>query len=262
MRLYVEVARRSFQRVAAYRAAMLAGLLTNAFFGAVRSFVYIAIYQSGGEVAGFGLRDAITYTWVTQMMISIGSGWVSWDIMTSIRSGEVITDLSRPWNFYGYWLSRTLGAQCFGLGVRGALTYLLGVLYFGAAVPTPGQLLAFALAIGLAMLVSFAYSFLVNISAFWLLDSTGLVIIANIMLSFFSGMLLPIGFFPEPLAALARVLPFQAITGLPAEVFLGKIGGADLLPTLLLQLLWVVVMTGLALLALQAAMRKVVIQGG
>ncbi|HEU4328158.1 MAG TPA: ABC-2 family transporter protein [Roseiflexaceae bacterium] len=262
MRLYFEVARRSFRRSATYRTALLAGLLTNAFFGAVRSFVYIAIYQSGGAVAGFSLSEAISYTWVTQMLISIGAGWVSWDIMTSIRSGEVITELSRPWNFYGYWLSRTLGAHSFNLLVRGSLTYLLGALYFGAHVPAPGDLLAFAAAVSLAMLVSFAYSFLVNISAFWLIDSTGLVLIANILLGFFSGMLLPISFFPEPLATLARALPFQAITGLPAEVFLGKIGGADLLATLLLQLLWAVVMTGLGLLGLQAAVRKVVIQGG
>lgn len=262
MQLYFEIARRAFWRASAYRTALLAVVLTNAFFAVVRSFVYLALYQPGNTVAGFSLGDAISYTWVTQMLISIGAGWVSLDIMTSIRSGEVISELSRPWNFYGYWLSRTLGGQCFNLLVRGSLTYLLGILYFGTHVPTLGQLLAFAAALAMAMLVSFAYTFLVNISAFWLIDSTGVVLIANILLSFFSGMLLPIDFFPAPLAALARALPFQTITGLPAQVLLGKLSGADLLVALLLQLLWVVLMTGLGLLGLRAAMHKVVIQGG
>lgn len=262
MRVYYEVALRSFRRAVAYRAAYLAGALTNAFFGAVRSYVFLAIYQSGGAVAGFTLHDAVAYAWVTQMLLSIGSGWIASDITQSVRSGEVVSDLSRPWNFYAYWLSRTLGGQCFGLLFRGGLTYLVGVLYFGAPLPAPATLLAFAVSVALAMLVSFAFTFLVNVSAFWLIDSTGVIISANVLLSFFSGMLVPLSFFPPALAALARALPFQAIASLPAEVFLGHIRDADLLPALLLQAVWAAAMTGMGLLALQAAMRKVVIQGG
>jgi ABC-2 type transport system permease protein len=85
---------------------------------------------------------------------------------------------------------------------------------------------------------------------------------ANVLLGFFSGFLLPLAFFPPPLAVLARLLPFQAITGLPAQVFLGQISGAALGWTLLLQLFWALVLSGLAALMLRAAMRKVVIQGG
>lgn len=63
-------------------------------------------------MAGFTLQDAISYTWVTQSLISVGAGWlVSRDLMNTIRSGDVITDLSRPWSFYGYWLSQSLGER-------------------------------------------------------------------------------------------------------------------------------------------------------
>jgi ABC-2 type transport system permease protein len=262
MRLYYEVARNAFRRATTYRTAYLAGMLTNAFFGAVRSFIYLALYGAGGAVAGFTLRDALSYTWATQALISIGAGWVSAELMLTIRTGEVAADLVRPWNFYAYWLSRTLGAQVFNLLVRGSLTYLVGVLYFGAYLPAPTELLGFVAAVALAMLVSFAFSFLVNITAFWLIDITGIILIANVLLSFFSGMLLPLSFFPPPLAALARALPFQAITGLPAEVLLGHIRGVALVGTLLLQACWALALTGLALLALRAAMHRVVVQGG
>lgn len=263
MRLYYEIALRSFRRATTYRSAYIAGVLTNAFFGALRSFMYIGIYGAGGAVAGFTLQDAISYTWVTQSLISVGAGWlVSRDLMNTIRSGDVITDLSRPWSFYGYWLSQSLGERGFNLLLRGSLTYLIGVLYFGAHVPSPGQALAFAAAISLALLLSFAFSFIVNLSAFWLLENSGITMIANIMLSFFSGFLLPIAFFPPALAALARALPFQAITGLPAQIFLGQIAGADLAGVLLLQLGWTAALVAIGLLVLRAAVRKVVIQGG
>jgi ABC-2 type transport system permease protein len=263
MRLYYEIALRSFRRATTYRTSYIAGILTNAFFGALRSFMYIAIFGAGGAVAGFTLQDAISYTWVTQSLISVGAAWItSRDLMNSIRSGDVITDLSRPWNFYGYWLSQSLGERGFNLLLRGSLTYLIGVLYFGARIPSPAELLAFAAAICLALLLSFAFSFIVNLSAFWLLESSGIMMMANVMLSFFSGFLMPIAFFPPALAAVARALPFQAITGLPAQIFLGQIAGSAIAGALLLQLLWVAALGAAGLWMLRSAVRKVVIQGG
>jgi ABC-2 type transport system permease protein len=263
MRLYYEIALRSFRRATTYRSAYIAGILTNAFFGALRSFVYIAIYGVGGSVAGFSLGDAISYTWATQALISIGAGWIiSREIMQSIRSGDVVTDLARPWNFYGYWLSQSLGERGFNILLRGSLTYLLGVLYFRAHVPTPAQALSFAGSLALALVLSFAFSFIVNLSAFWLIENSGIVMIANVMLSFFSGFLLPIAFFPPALAAIARALPFQGISGLPAQILLGQLSGVALAEALLLQLFWCALLVAAGLLVLRAAMRKVVVQGG
>lgn len=263
MRLYFEIARRSFRRATVYRSAYIAGLLTNAFFGALRCFIYIALYGAGSSVSGYSLGDAISYTWLTQSLISIGAGWIdSRELMLSIRSGDVVADLMRPWNFFGYWLSRTLGERIFNLVVRGSLTYLIGVLYFRAHVPSASQALGFAASILLAILVSFALNFLVNLSAFWLLDSSGLTMIVNVLLQFFSGFLLPLAFFPPTLRAVAELLPFQAISGLPAQVFLGHLAGASLASTLLLQLFWALALGGAGALALRAALRKVVVQGG
>jgi len=114
----------------------------------------------------------------------------------------------------------------------------------------------------LALVLSFAFSFIVNLSAFWLIENSGLVMIANVMLSFFSGFLLPIAFFPPALATLARLLPFQGISGLPAEIFLGQLTGAALAQALLLQLFWCVALVAAGILLLRAAVQKVVIQGG
>ncbi|MEN9935571.1 MAG: hypothetical protein RLZZ387_2150 [Chloroflexota bacterium] len=263
MRLYWEIAVRAFRRATAYRTAYLAGLITNAFFGAVLSFVYLAVYgASDGPVAGFSVRDAVSYVWITQSLISVGAGWASWELADTIRSGDVVTDMSRPWSFYGYWLSKSLGERAFNLLVRGAFTYLIGVLYFGAYVPSGGELAAFVLTIALAMLVSFAFGFMLNLTAFWLLDVTGVSIISSVVLQLFSGFLVPLAFLPRPLQVVADLLPFRAITSVPAQTFLGKISGPDLVAALALQLFWVAVMTVLAWLVLRRAVLKVVVQGG
>ena len=112
------------------------------------------------------------------------------------------------------------------------------------------------------MLVSVAFSFTLNLLAFWLLDYTGVAVIANIVLGLFSGFLLPLAFLPPPLRLVADLLPFRAITSVPAQTFLGKIAGQELLWALALQAFWALVMTGIALVVLRLAVRKVVIQGG
>lgn len=262
MRLYYEIAVRAFRRAATYRGAYLMGMLTNAFFGALITFVYRAVYAGGGTVAGYSLQDAISYNWLTQSLISIGGAWLMMDISQTIASGEVVTDLSRPWNFYSYWLSRSLGERIYNLLVRASFTYLIGVVLFGARVPDLPQALAFLLTLTLAMLVSFSLNFIVNMSAFWMLDANGVIGITNVLLMFFSGFLLPIAFFPPALQTLAAVLPFQAITSLPAQVFIGKISGSALLPALLLQGFWAIVLAVISAVILRAAMQKLVIQGG
>jgi ABC-2 type transport system permease protein len=263
MRLYWEIAIRAFRRSTAYRAAYVSGILTNAFFGALICYAYEALYAAGGAVAGLTLHDATSYVWITQSLISVGGAWItSTEISTSIYTGDVVTDLYRPWSYYLYWLSRSVGERTFNLLFRGTLTYLIGVLYFGAFVPGPAELLAFAPAIGLAILVSFSVSFIVNLTAFWLLDVTGVMLMANVLISFFSGFLLPIAFLPPPLQAVARALPFQAITALPAQIFLGQLRGPAVAGALVLQLAWAVALAALALGFQLVAMRKVVVQGG
>lgn len=262
MRLYYEIALRSFRRATSYRSAYVAGIITNAFFGALFSFVYIGVYGAGGSVGGFTLRDALSYVWVVQALITAGGGWLTFDLADNVYSGQVANDIARPWSFYGYWLSRTLGERLFNLFVRSSLTYLIGMLYFDAHVPTLASLAAFLISLVLGNLVSFGLSFALNLSAFWLVESGGVFTIASIVTLFFSGFLLPISFMPAPLAALARALPFQAMTGLPAQVFLGQVTGSALAQTLLLQLFWAIVLTAIGLAVQGAAFRKLVIQGG
>ena len=49
MRLYIELARRSFQQTITYRAATLAGIFVNGIFGIMVASVYLALYASQGD---------------------------------------------------------------------------------------------------------------------------------------------------------------------------------------------------------------------
>lgn len=263
--MYIEVARRAFRQQLAYRAAALAGLVTNAAWGCFKAFIFIALYrsQAGQSVGGYDVRDALTFVWFAQGMIAVAAIWGWYDIAETITTGAVATDLSRPYDYFTFWYARDLGRAACQLLLRGAPSLLIGVALFGARFPTaPGQIALFALSLVLAVTVSFALRFLLNLGAFWWLDFRGVSGVWNLLITLLSGFELPLVYFPGWLRGVCDVLPFRGIIQTPADIFLGKALGGDALALIARQALWVAVLVVCGELMVLVATRKVVVQGG
>jgi ABC-2 type transport system permease protein len=100
--------------------------------------------------------------------------------------------------------------------------------------------------------------FLYNLPAFWLLDIRGVLVIAITVNLFFSGMVVPIAFFPRWLERVAQALPFASALQTPVDVWLGH-SAPWRIP---LQLVWAVALFVLGRVVLRRATRKLVVQGG
>ncbi len=260
---YVAVARTAFRRQLIYRWANVAGLLTNVFFGAIFSYVVIALYHARHSAGGYGLTDTLRYIWLVQSMIMpvLPFGW--FDLMLTIRTGEVVSDLGKPCDFYWYWFSREVGRDLYYVLFRGLPTYLLGMLLFGFGAPSaPGQWLLYAGSLTLGAALGIAYRFLYNIVAFWIVEGRAAGGMAAQAALFFTGAIVPLAFFPPWLHAIAAWLPFNGLMNVPAEVFLGKATGGGLAFELARQGAWVVLLTLGARAITGAATRRVVVQGG
>ncbi|GAC1379349.1 MAG: ABC-2 family transporter protein [Ktedonobacteraceae bacterium] len=263
LRFYIEVARTTFRRQLIYRWANLAGLLTNIFFGSIFSYVIIALFYTHSAVAGYNVRDTLRYTWLVQSMIMIVLGFGWYDLMLTIRSGAVISDLSKPCDFYWYWFSREFGRNIYYLFYRGLPTYLAGMLLFGFGVPGDWRSwLAFILSLLLGATVGIAYRVLYNAVAFWFLEARAIGTLWVVVALFFTGSYVPIPFFPSWLLTIANWLPFNALMNVPAEILLGKVTGSTILFELVRQAIWVVLLTLLVRSIIAIAGRRVIVQGG
>lgn len=263
MRLYLEIVRRAFSRQLTYRAATLAGMATNCFFGILRSYVFMAAYTGRVDARGWTLDDALTYVWVGQALIMPVFMWGWWDIALAIRSGDVVTYLSKPFDFYGYWLSQDAGRAICHTLTRGAPTLMFGLLVFDIALPSSAlNALSFAASVVLAVWISFGLRFLLNISAFWLLDYRGPGILLMFATSFFSGLLVPLVFWPDWARTIAEALPFSGIIQVPADVYLGKLADGALLGALVFQLAWALALMLAGRRLTSLAITRVVVQGG
>lgn len=263
MRMYIELAKRSFQQQFAYRAATLAGLFTNSVFGVMLSSVYLALYwdkPDGSSVAGFTAQQTVTYTWLGQALIMPVVFWGWWLIIDTIRTGTVVMDLLKPMDYFRFWLSRDLGRAAAQVITRGIPTLLIGALLFDLVWPESWQRwVAFLISVPFAVTVSFCLRFMMNLWGFWLLDHRGISSIMLVVSGVFSGHLLPIAWYPDPVRDVINVLPFRSMLMTPVEIWLGQTSIAN---GLFLQAGWTVVMIGASYALLQVAERKVVVQGG
>jgi ABC-2 type transport system permease protein len=263
IRLGFELARRGWGRYAAYPGATWAGVFTNTFFGFLIAYILLAVFRERETVGTYDARDAVTYVWLAQGLLMTVYVWGWYELAFRIQSGDVATDLQRPIDLQTYWLAADLGRAAYHAVFRGVPPFLLGALAFDVRIPDdPALWLAFPLSLTLAVVVSFAFRFLFNLAAFWLLDYRGVGMLAMVVSTFFSGQLVPLAFFPEELHTLVWALPFASMVQAPIEVFLGHARGLELAGLLALQAFWAAALLGLGRLVLAAAMRKLVVQGG
>jgi ABC-2 type transport system permease protein len=263
MRLFWELMRQAFRLQMTYRAASIAGLATNFFFGLLRAAVLIALYGERGTVAGLSLRDAVTFTGLSQATIAclMFFGW--YEVMDAVSSGDIAADLLKPIDYFAHWLARDLGRAAASFLVRAVTIMLAYAIVFDIVVPQSiGHWLLVALSLTLSVIVSFSWRFLINLAAFWSPNARGIGRLAFGISWFTSGFLMPLRFFPDWFVRVCKLTPFPSVINTVIEVYLGVLRGPDLVRALGAQVLWFVVLTIACKLVLRAGVRHLVIQGG
>ena len=258
MRLDWEIAKRGWRRYAAYPWATAAGVFTNTIFGFLQAYILLAVYRHRTNVGGYDAHDTLTYVWLVQalLMTVYAFGWQ--ELALRVRDGSIVSDLSRPLNPQRYWLAFDLGRAPYHLLYRGVVPFVIGAAVFRLHYPSALDVAVFFVSVLLAVVASLGFRFLYNLAAFWVLDVRGVLIVALTVSLFFSGMIMPLTFFPGWLRDLARVLPFASFLQTPVDVWLGQYHAWQLA----LQAGWAVVLLALGQLVLRRATRRVVVQGG
>lgn len=262
MRLYVEVARRTFARVATYRSATVAGVFTNTVFGFLFAYVLVAVYRERDTVGDFDVTDALTFTFVAQGLLMVLGLFGEVELAQRITSGDIAVDLQRPYDQQGWWLAARFGTAAYHAVFRGVPPFVAGAIVFDLRLPAFGDACAFAVSLVLAITLTFGWSYLLQLTAFWLLDVRGPVQLGWLVAHFLSGMYIPIVFFPDGLESVARALPFCSMLQIPAEIWLGKHRGVDLLAAYSVQIAWVVALLLAGRFVMSRGERRLVVQGG
>jgi ABC-2 type transport system permease protein len=251
--------RAGFRHQASFRFALVSGVLTNAFFGVVRTSVFLAVYRETQEVGGLEQADAVTYVWILQATFAVV--WAPWmlELAHRIRSGEWTAELLRPGSLFGRHFAYDAGRTSAILLLRAPLPLAFAAVVFDLRLPTtPVGVAAAVASLALAGAVAVCVRFLVGAIAFWTPDFRGVYALVFGPLFLLSGFVIPVELFPTALRWFAALSPLGALLRAPVAVATGR----DVPEAIASQLLWVAAMVVVCHAVLRRATRRMVVFGG
>lgn len=260
---YLQIGALRMQMAYMYRsniAIQLVGLLLKIF---LLKMVFVAVYAGRETVGGIALPDVITFVTLANLQaFLIFPLVIGLYVRERLRDGQIALDLARPIPFLGQLLAHQVGATAASFPFV-VLALPVAVLLGGIqAPPSVVAGLLYLLSLGLAYLVAVMMGLIIGLMAFWTTEIDGILTIYQFANQFFGGVLVPLWFFPAVLRRVAEQLPFQAQTFIPLSLYTGRVGSAQAVQGLALQLFWIVALSGIAMLLWRRAMQRVVIQGG
>src|SRR5699024_244549 len=244
--------------------ATAAGIFTNTIFGFIRaSIMFAAIGTAGGELGGYTMLQAATYVWLGQALLAPIEAFGTREVSERVHQGDIAVDLLRPVDLLTLHYAQKLGRSAFLLMARGVPPLAVGALVTGLALPEqPLSYLLGALSLLLAITVAFLADMMVNLAAFWLVETRGLTVVYTATMNLLSGFLIPIVWFPDWLLAIARATPFPSMIQTPIDTLSGRVPPADALGLIGVQLGWTALLAVGGWAMLRAGTRSLEVQGG
>ncbi len=263
VRVYREFARVGFVNTLAYRLRYYTGIATYFIYVSVYYFIWKAIYTQSPDIEGFDFHQMLTYVALGWILRSFYYNNIDQDLAQQVMEGKLAMDLIKPVNVQMMYVAQAQGESLFRIAMLTAPTAVILMLVYPVRRPASTvHFLAFLASAVLSFFLVAGINFAVGTFAIRLKSILGLLRAKYFLLELFSGLLLPISFFPEAFQKVLLFLPFQYISYVPLLLYLGKISGAGILRALGLQLFWVAAMLAVGDALWRWSSRKITIQGG
>ncbi|HSA49553.1 MAG TPA: ABC-2 family transporter protein [Yinghuangia sp.] len=264
LRRFAALVSAGFRRHSTYRQAMIAGIFTNVIFGAMLAAVLSAVAEGGGRPGGYTGAQLVTYVWVGQGLLNVSYLWNWKELADRVATGDVAADLLRPVDPLTSYAAAEFGRAANAMLGRFIVPVCVGLVFYTMYIPHRlATYPLFAVSVVLATLVSFAGRYLVNLTAFWLLDVRGPLMLWMLFVAPLSGAHFPLRFLPEWAQWLIWLgTPFPSVFQIPLDIAVERTSAGVAAATVLLQLCWATALLLLCVAVQRRALRRLVVQGG
>ena len=266
MSAYFAFARSSFQSQLAYRNEVWANIFGKLVQVFARVAIWLAIYAGVGAtvVDGVSLQQMVTYALLggAVMGATLPERVIN-EIGRSLKTGDVAVWLLKPLSYPLYLFANESGSFLYRLLTQVIPTVAFTALFYGMLPPDSlfhGLMFVAYWALSFSLL--FLMSAFCGLIAFWLMTSFSLDWMFGALLHLFSGLLVPFWFYPEPLATLARHLPFAFVVYYPNAIYLGRLSVPETWLYLGLGLFWTALFLAGVLWLWRKASTRITVQGG
>lgn len=262
-RIYGGFLRVGFVNTMAYRLRYYTGIVTYLIYVSIYYFIWKAIYSHSANIEGFNFSQLLTYVAVGWIIRSFYYNNIDQEMATQVLEGKLAMDLIKPVNTQWMYIAQALGESAFRLTMLTVPTAIVLLLVFPVRRPAGvGNFIAFLISVFLSFFLVAGINFAVGTFAVRLKSILGLLRAKYFLLELFSGLLIPISFFPHIFQQIFAFMPFEYISYIPVLLYLGKISGVEILKALAIQIFWVAALVAIGHALWSLSSTEITIQGG
>lgn len=276
LKKYKPFIRASAMDMMTWRFNILVWVVVTVFEVACLIFLWLAVYSSseGGinaSINGFTYKEMIAYVVLTTVF-----GFVTfnndtlWYINQDIIKGTIGNYVIKPISYRGKFVASNIGAflmmsTVFGIPLYGiSLGVLIGIGFL--PIVSIWDFIAhiglFLISSVIACLLNDTISYLFGILCFYTSSAWGLNSLKTTIISFLSGTLLPLAFFPPVFKDIVGYMPFAGMSQNPILILMMKYDYLESLKVILIALAWLIALELFVKLLFNHAIKKVTVQGG
>lgn len=260
----------------AFKFDMFAWLLITAMQMACVVFLWIAVYKNSAEgfesiINGYSFEEIICYFIFSNIFAFVTFDDVTlFDINEEIKDGTIAISFIKPISYRIRFASTNLGSTFTKILMIGipffAIAYItffvMGYLQFVSVLHFVLFLaLGFVCQITSCLLLD-TINYICGVLCFYTTSGWGLNLAKSVFINFFSGVLIPLSFFPGSFGRVVELLPFAGIAQNSVLIFLGKVNFAQAGIFIAKNILWICVFEFLGWILFKHASKKVTVQGG
>jgi ABC-2 type transport system permease protein len=160
-----------------------------------------------------------------------------------IQKGNLVNHLLKP---FPYTITKLFSEAPWRLvqGVLGILFFIVYITVFEGAyalVSDPFLVLATVIIFMLGFVLSFLLKMIVGLSAFWVVDFSGIQQTVEVMSIVLSGFVIPLSLYPHQIKQFVLLQPFAYIIYHPITAVIGRVSSDQFLPIIGMQLIWITI---------------------
>lgn len=250
-----------------YKINFLMNTISTLVLFIVHYNLWSTIYKVKGvnEIGGFTLTNMIIYVAIARVVnVFINSINLEGKVAGEIKNGTFSVYLVKPMNHLLYNISSRLGNMIIQLLVSLITFILIFIFVFKSfsGIPSVLTIVIIIFSAIAGMFINTLIGYICALVALWFEQVNVMFIFKGLLLSFISGVLIPIQFFPNGLRQALRYLPFNYLIAFTIDIYLGKVKGVKIIYGFGIQLFWIFLLLLIIRIMWRKGIKKYTSTGG
>ncbi|MGQ9701950.1 MAG: ABC transporter permease [bacterium] len=264
MKKYLRIIISVIKESSAYRINHIMSILVIVLPLVFTLLLWNAIFAESESIAGYTRMKIITYYILCVLIMDLTYAGVNYEIAEDIRKGKLSHYLIKPLSYLNHSFAVKIGSNIpyFVISFITIFLYTTLVLRVFYLQTNFINILMFIMSLFFGFVLSFIFTFIVSLTAFWLEEISSIESLIGIVVYILSGALLPLSFFPSQIQNIFVFLPFKYLLNFPIVIYLGNLSTDKIFQGLTIQIIWIVIFYIMYLLVWRSGLKRYTSYGG